>query len=73
MRFVLGLVEAMHWLASRIGLGWKMHLTRRTVLAITIDFFSTHAAATRDFGYRPLVPHAEGRELTKAWLETAGL
>lgn len=68
----LGVVEVAHRVASWVGLGWKMTLTRYSVLSITTDFFFTHAAATRDFGYRPLVGHADGRARTKVWLKTAG-
>lgn len=47
-------------------------LTRYTVASTCVDFYFTHAKATRDFGYEPLVPRQEAIATTLAWLKQAG-
>jgi nucleoside-diphosphate-sugar epimerase len=42
-------------------------LTRYTVAATCRDFWFNHAAATRDFGYRPIVSADEAYTRTMAW------
>ncbi len=43
-------------------------ITRYTVAATCRDFWFTHAAATRDFGYQPIVSAEEAYSRTLTWL-----
>lgn len=43
-------------------------ITRYTVAATCRDFWFTHSAATRDFGYQPIVTADEAYSRTLDWL-----
>lgn len=47
-------------------------LTRYTVASTCVDFYFSHAKATRDFGYEPIVSRPEAISSTLAWLKQAG-
>ncbi|MEZ4591963.1 MAG: NAD-dependent epimerase/dehydratase family protein [Chloroflexota bacterium] len=47
-------------------------LTRYTVASTCLDFHFSHAKATRDFGYAPIVPRQEAIAATLTWLRQAG-
>jgi nucleoside-diphosphate-sugar epimerase len=47
-------------------------ITRYVVASTCRDFSFTHAKATRDFGYEPIVPFEQAQTETIAWLRQAG-
>ena len=49
-----------------------LSLTRYTVASTCVDFYFSHAKATRDFGYEPIVSRPEAIKTTLAWLKQAG-
>ncbi|MCB9421941.1 MAG: NAD-dependent epimerase/dehydratase family protein [Ardenticatenaceae bacterium] len=49
-----------------------LSLTRYTVASTCIDFHFTHAKASRDFGYQPLVSRPEAIAATLNWLRQTG-
>ncbi|MEL6408607.1 MAG: NAD-dependent epimerase/dehydratase family protein [Chloroflexota bacterium] len=74
------------WLATTIAnlLEWRyalfpseknkrIRLSRYTVSAVTKDFSFSHAKATRDFGYHPIVTQEEAFNATVAWLKNEWL
>lgn len=63
--------ETLQWL--RVPLPPALaQLTRYTVRSTCIDFHFTHAKATRDFGYQPIVSRPDAIAATLAWLRQAG-
>jgi len=60
-------------LLSRLGIGPQPPLlTRYIVQSTSQDFYFSHAKATRDFGYQPIVPPEQAIAETVAWLKQAG-
>ena len=47
-------------------------LTRYIVRSTSEDFYFSHAKATRDFGYAPIVPFEQALSETVEWLKQAG-
>ncbi len=58
---------------AKLGIGPQPPLlTRYIVQSTSQDFYFSHAKATRDFGYQPIIPPEQAISETVAWLRQAG-
>ena len=74
LALALGAVtEWTHALLHPILPSFNPMLSRYTVRSVAQDLTFSYARATRDFGYRPIVPLDEAVRRTVEWVRTAGI